>query len=234
MESPINTSFIPSEIRGGKGTRGVELPGGSDIFVVLSVVLFVASVALAAGVFLYQGYLQTATKTKSSELDRAKAAFEPSLINQLTRLDDRMLAGEKLLEAHIAPTVILRILEQSTLQSVAFDSFSFSGSDKSKMTLRMQGVAKSVNAIALQADLFGKTGVIASPIFSNITRQQDGIHFEVSAVVNPANITYVHELSAQAASVQPASSQSPTDTTSQQQTQATQPPTQEGEGSAQQ
>lgn len=192
MESPINTSFIPANVGNTKPARGLAMPGGGDVFVVVSIVLLVASVALAAGVFLYQGYLQTATQAKSSALDRAKAAFEPSLIAQLTRLDDRMIAGEKLLETHIAPTVILRALEQSTLQSVAFDSLSFSGTDKTKMTLRMQGVAKSVNAIALQADMFGKTGVITSPIFSNITRQQDGIHFDVSAVVSPSSITYVH------------------------------------------
>lgn len=204
MESPINTSFIPANVGNTKSVRGVSMPAGGDMFVVISIVLLVASVALAAGVFLYQGYLQTATKTKSDALERAKAAFEPSLIAQLTRLDERMISGEKLLEAHIAPTVILRALELATLQSVAFDSLSFSGAEKTKMTLRMQGVAKSVNAIALQADLFGKSGVITSPIFSNITRQQDGIHFDVSAVVNPSSITYVH---AAAQNVQPAQQQ---------------------------
>jgi hypothetical protein len=54
----------------------------------------------------------------------------------------------------------------------------------------MQGVAQSVNSIALQADIFSKSNVIASPIFSNIARASDGVHFDFTGVVNPTALNY--------------------------------------------
>ncbi len=54
----------------------------------------------------------------------------------------------------------------------------------------MEGVAQSVNSIALQAEIFSKNGVIASPIFSDIQRQPEGVHFSLSALINPAAINY--------------------------------------------
>lgn len=192
MESPIQSSFIPSDtVQAAKPVRSYYGSGAGDLFVLLALVLFVTSVALGAGVFLYKQYLTRAIEGKTEQLQRAKEAFEPALIVQLTRLDDRMRAGQKILDEHVAPSQILLLLEQSTLQSIAFRNFSFLAEDRAKMALKMQGVAQSVNAIALQADYLGKSGVLSSPIFSNITRQSDGIHFDLTAIVNPQAIRYV-------------------------------------------
>jgi hypothetical protein len=48
-----------------------------------------------------------------------------------------------------------------------------------------------VNSIALQADLFAKGGMITSPIFSNINREPDGVHFALTGIVNPAGINFL-------------------------------------------
>ena len=76
-------SFIPREMREvsvvSRGHRG----GLADLFILISIVFLVASVALAVGVFLYQQYLQSSSASKVDQLERAKAAFEPSLILEL-------------------------------------------------------------------------------------------------------------------------------------------------------
>lgn len=164
--------------------------GLNDLLLLSGIVLFVASAALAVAVFLYQQFLQTESTSKLAQLQRAKAAFEPSLIEQLTRLDDRMHAADGLLSAHVAPSAFFHALEQATLATVAFQSLDFQAADARHITVKMQGIAKSVNSIALQADLFSKNGVITSPIFSGIARQPDGVHFSLSAVVNPNAINY--------------------------------------------
>src|SRR3989338_1631074 len=58
------------------------------------------------------------------------------------------------------------------------------------MAVKMEGIARSVNSIALQADFFSKVGIITSPIFSNIDRQSDGVHFSFTATVHPSAIRY--------------------------------------------
>lgn len=168
--------------------------GGFDFFLLLAIVVFVASATLAGGVFLYSQYLSTSAASKLEQLERAKQAFEPALINDLMRLDHRMRTADTILESHIAPTTLFRLLEQLTLQTVSFSSFDFSSSQDG-LTLMMRGVAQSVNSIALQADLLSKSGIISNPIFSNINRQANGVNFDFSAEVNAAALNYANMVS---------------------------------------
>jgi hypothetical protein len=174
-----------------RGHRG----GLADIFLLVSAVLFVASVALAVSVFLYQQYLQSSGASKIDQLERAKAAFEPSLIQELTRVDDRMRAAGEILGSHTALSALFRMLEATTITTVAFRSFDFEAADAGHMSVKMDGIADSVNSIALQADLFSKGAMITNPIFSNINREVDGVHFSLSGLVDPAAINYAQIVS---------------------------------------
>ena len=170
--------------------RPSHAPAFADLLILISIVLCVASVILAIGVFLYVQFLQSQSSSKQAQLERAKQAFEPALIQQLTRLDDRMKAGDKILASHMAPTVFFHVLEQLTLQTVSFSTLDFEANDPQQMTLKMAGLAESVNSVALQADYLSKSGVITSPIFSNIGRQVNGVHFDLSALINPLSVRY--------------------------------------------
>lgn len=188
-------SFIPHEAAVAAQPLRKSGKGLADLFALIALVLFVASVALAVGMFLYKEYLGASAASKVDQLERAKAAFEPSLINELTRLDDRMQAAGEILQKHIAPSVFFQMLEQTTIGSVAFTSLDFEVTDAENMAIRMDGLAGSVNGIALQADLFSKGGMLTSPIFSNINREIDGVHFSLSANVNPLAINFTQLIS---------------------------------------
>jgi len=183
-------SFIPREMREVSVVGRVRRGGLADLFILIAVVFLVASVALAVAVFLYQQYLQSSGTSKVDQLERAKTAFEPSLIQELTRVDDRMRAAGEILGGHIAPSALFRMLEATTITTVAFRSLNFEAADAGNLSVKMDGIADSVNSIALQADLFSKGTMITNPIFSNINRETDGVHFNLSALVNPAAINY--------------------------------------------
>jgi len=190
MDTKQQNSFIPSD---AAQTQRVPRAGGNglvDLLTLISIVLLVASGALAVGVFLYQQYLQSSIASKTDQLERASAAFEPALIRELTRLDDRMRVASDVLGRHFAPSVFFHMLEQTTIQTTTFKSLTLEASDSSHMTIKMNGLADSVNSIAYQADLFSKIGVITSPIFSNIDRQPEGVRFDFSAQLNPTALNY--------------------------------------------
>ncbi len=189
-ETSVPPSFIPHDTGVVTPVSRRRSAGLSDLLLLCAIVLFVASAALAGGVFLYQQFLAAESASKLSQLERAKAAFQPSLIQELTRLDDRMHAADRILGSHVAPTAFFSALEKATLETISFQSLDFQSPDPQHMTIKMAGIAQSVNSIALQADLFSKNGVIASPIFSSIARQSDGVHFNLSAVLNPLSINY--------------------------------------------
>ncbi len=161
-----------------------------DLLMLFSLVLFIASAVLAGGVFFYAQYINATSASKLDQLNRAKAAFEPALISELTRLDDRMRAADEVLATHIAPSALFDVLEQLTLQTVSFSSLEFIGLSQSDMRLTMQGVAQSVNSIALEADLLSKSGVITNPIFSNINRTLEGVRFDFTSGIDPEGMRY--------------------------------------------
>lgn len=209
QQTSTQSSFMPHEsplvgkfdMRRGRGL--------GDLLVVVAIVLFVASSALAVAVFLYQEYLQTSINSKIDQLQRAKAAFEPSLIQQLTRLDDRMRAADQVLNSHIAPSAFFHMLQASTISSISYRDLDFEGTDPQHMSVHMDGIARSVNSIALQADLFSKGGMLSSPIFSNINRAEDGVHFSLAAIMNPAGINYEQLITSAVATPAQGAPQSP-------------------------
>jgi hypothetical protein len=189
MDSPTQPSFIPHEAVVSSSAR--RSGGGlAELGTLVSILVFIISAALGGGVFLYTQYLQSSNASKLQQLTTAESSFDPSLIQQITRLDTRMTAAEQLLSAHMAPSEISTMLEQSTVQDISFSSLELNATNPQQITLTMQGVAGSVNSIALQAQVFSQSGVIQSPIFSDIDAEADGVHFNFSALINPSVISY--------------------------------------------
>ena len=191
MESGIQSSFIPKDA--AEPTRTVRHSSGGlmELVVLVMIVLFITSAALAVAVFLYKQYLEASASSKRAALERAREAFDPTTILEITRLDDRMRAAEQILGDHIAPTAFFAALQLSTLTTVGFTSLDLLVNDDETISAKMTGIAESVNSIALQADVFSKNGVVVNPIFSDITRQQDGVHFSLATIINPAAVNYV-------------------------------------------
>ena len=191
MESQIKASFIPQDVGTEPKLRRGGTSGGSDLLVLAAIILLVASIALAASVFLYAQYLQGTITSKQASIDRARAAIEPALIDELARLDARMASAATLLGQHVAPSVVFDLLEQITLHSIALTDFSLTTEGVNSLKISMKGEAQSVNSIALQSDLYGRSGIITSPIFSDINRGTDGLmQFRVDAILNPTALRY--------------------------------------------
>ncbi|KKW19219.1 MAG: hypothetical protein UY61_C0061G0007 [Candidatus Adlerbacteria bacterium GW2011_GWC1_50_9] len=189
-EKQSSTSFIPRDGGQTSNTRRPGTGGLLELMILVAVVLFVASGALGVGVFLYNKFLQASSASKVDQLERASDAFEPKLIKELIRLDDRMRAASDILENHVAPSALFSMLEKTTLQTITFRSLTLDAVDSQHMSINMEGTANSVNSIAHQADLFSKVGMISSPIFSDIDRQDDGVNFTLSALLNSDTLSY--------------------------------------------
>lgn len=232
MESQIKASFIPQDV--GKARPAVRrmAAGGSDLIVLASIILMVASVALAAAVFLYAQFLQNSIVSKQDSIDRARASLEPALIEELSRLDARMGASDTLLQRHVAPSILFDLLEQITLQSIALTDLSVSSEGLDTIKISMKGEAQSVNSIALQSDLYGRSGVITSPIFSDINRATDGLmHFKVDAILNPNAMRYARLVEAvPSTQTQTNTTTQPVDTSAQQQPSGASTTTPQGAG----
>ena len=188
MEPKFQSSFIPKKSlsEGSSKPRG----GRMDLLTLLAVIFLLLSVTLAGGAFIYGKFTALNIEKKAKALEDAKAAFNPELINELSRLSRKMSVANSLMNNHISVSDVFAALEESTLKSIKFDDFNYNYAPD-KITISLRGKASGFSSIALQSDLFGKSKVIEKPVFSNLNLDDKGsVNFLFSAEVNPNAILY--------------------------------------------
>lgn len=191
METKYQTSFIPK-----KPVSTVERSNslGMNLFLLVSIVVFLISLGLAGYVFLSKQFLigkitadQTAIETNKTGL-----VSDSVTIESLILLNSRTKVAKTLLGKHVAVSPIFNFLQQGTLKSVRFSNFSFSASGKDAsgsnvVSVQMSGRAKDWETVASQADEFGKSEwkkIISAPKISNLSLNADGsVSFLFSAFV---------------------------------------------------
>jgi hypothetical protein len=190
MEERVTTSFIPKESLHADTTRRRTGSPAAFANIVAGAILILAILA-AGGVFSFEKYTESAIQSKQDSLARSREAFEPATILELSRLDGRISAAEKLLKTHTSASRLFDELEKVTLSSVKYDTFEYSASTPGHLLLTMTGEAQSYNAVALQSDAFSKSTIVTDPIFSNVTVGKSGaITFNFTGVIDPTRMLY--------------------------------------------
>ena len=190
MEERVTTSFIP---KASLQTAQVQRPRGNP-FALANLVcgmLLILAIVAAGGVYFFQQYTQSQIVAKQKSLAVSREAFEPDTIEQLSRLDTRMTAGETLLAQHISVSTLFDELEKLTLASVRYDTFDYEVAAPGHVVLTMTGEAASFNAVALQSEAFAQSAIITDPIFSSVNVGKTGaITFDFTGVIDTSRMTY--------------------------------------------
>lgn len=192
MQERVTTSFIPKDSLSSE--RAPLKTSKGNPFVLLNIiagVILIAAVVAAAGEFLFYAYTTQNISSKQASLERQRSAFEPATIEELSRLDKRLTAAQKLLKTHVALSLLFNDLESKTGVNLRFKDFSYAAAGPGKMVITMSGSAKSFNAVALESDALGKSTLLKDPIFSNLNIDQTGsVIFNFTAEVDTTRINY--------------------------------------------
>lgn len=208
MDPRFQTSFIPKKpvtapVR-GKASEPVSL------LTVISTSIFIAAIALTGAAFGYEKILSQDIEENKATLEQAKAAFDPDLIEQIIRLDNRIDSASELLGQHVAVSNLFRLLEENTLKTVRFTSFSFDFLGGDKVTIDMDGEAAGFTSIALQSDKFNSNPIFKNTILEDLKLEETGmVSFNVVTSVDPTSIMYRQLFQEAEASVPNASESSP-------------------------
>lgn len=190
MEERVKTSFIPKTSLQAPEARH---PSGNPVALANLVcgVTLILSIVAAGGLYAFLQYTNSQMAAKQESLSLSREAFQPATIRELARLDSRIQVGETLLASHLSPAKIFDELEQRTLSSVKYNSFSYAVAGPGHVILTMSGEAASFNAVAQQSDAFSKSAVITDPIFSNVNVGRAGtITFNFTGVVDASHMLY--------------------------------------------
>jgi len=181
------TSFIPKKSLAPISKRKPSV----GLYFIISVIVFLLATAGSVGVIVYKAYVEGGIESKAVSLQRAKEAFDPRLIDDLSRLDNRIESSGNILSSHIALTPLFDLLEELTLKNVRFEQFEFLVLDSGEMTLVMTGEAVNHATVVLQSDLLGQSRFLKDQIFSDINPDRSGnIGFSLEATVDPSLVSF--------------------------------------------
>lgn len=193
----FKTSFIPSKpIQ--PVTRGGELGvnRGSNFLTIITIVIFLATCVVSGGVYFYKITLEKSVEGQIAELQKIKSTLDPSIVGDSDRLNTKINAIKELLENHVAPSEILALLEEHTLKTLNFDTFTYKKEDSSNISISAVGQAKGFETIVLQSDKYSATSFLRNILFSGLqpNQQTAGVRFNLSGNVDPKLILYRDKL----------------------------------------
>lgn len=190
METKFQTSFIPKQPVTSEAPHHTS---AASLFFLFAFIIFMASLASAGGVFIYNEIIKKNIEDGKKQLTLNRNAFDPNTISQITRLNDRINAADNLLKKHKSVSTLFLVLSNATLKNVRFSDFNYTGAED-KIALSMRGQATSYETVALQAKEFTNPNlknVFRSPLFGDLTLDTQGnVSFSFTATVDPLLVDY--------------------------------------------
>ncbi len=187
LSPSIPTSFVPKQpVSTG---RHQYSNNGSNLFLLISLLIFGLAIIAAVGTFFYSQYLIAVQKKDDAALVAAEAAADPSTVAQFVRLRNRFTASDQILNQHVNLSNFLVQLGTLTLANVSFGGLEVSVADDRSAKISLHGIAKSLNSLAAESTVFANQPLIQSAIFSSISPSKDGISFAINATLDPSLVT---------------------------------------------
>ncbi len=166
----------------------------TGIFLVIAIILFLASAVVAGVVYFNKLHLDRSINGENGlteSLKKAREAFDKEFLETVTRFDKKLKSGSELLGQHSTVNPLFAALNQYTLGTVRFTSFDYSNAEGGpKLSLR--GEAQSFQSIALQSSSFVSSRVFRDIVFSDLNVDSKGmIVFSLSMRVDPTLVSYL-------------------------------------------
>jgi hypothetical protein len=180
------TSFIPKkavvEERKAEGSVG--------LLTAFVVIFFLVTLLTTVGMFLWKKSSDQNLVSTQKNFEELKNRFQPELIADLKRMDDRLNSAASLTSQHISPSKFLTFLQSVTFKDVRFTSFNYTF-EETGLKFILKGQAKNYAIIAMQSDAFKNNKYIKEYLFSNLNPEANGlISFDISMSVDPSFVLF--------------------------------------------
>ena len=137
----------------------------------LGLILIIAALAVSAGLYFWKYSLNKQAASFNTELQRLTSQRDMSLELRLNNLNSILEVFKSILDDHRYWSLVFKMLEEKTLNTVTFKSFD--GDDADSVFL-LTGRAPSYGVLAQQIKIFEDTPQIISVKASNIGLAEDG------------------------------------------------------------
>jgi hypothetical protein len=155
----------------------------------ISVAIFLVSLGVLSGSYLYSGLLDSDLKKLHTDLEKTKKEFEVSSIRNFSQMANTINLAKTVIGSHVAVSQAFAFVQDNTLQSTRFLDFSFGGEKGNSLALG--GEATSFSALAEQAHVFGTNKFVRSITLSDISLRKSGnVGFSMAMMLDASLTNY--------------------------------------------
>lgn len=173
MAQVPRSSFIPKQVPGTSSS--VRRRRRFHVFRTVSIAIFLGSLVLTGGAFLYKDYTLSQLEEQKTALANERSRFNEDDIASVRAFDRRLRAAAFLLDNHVAPSKIFDALELSTLQRVQFIEFQFRQRPSQEVTMTVHGGTEEFKTVALQSLQFGDDPLLGKVAFTELGTTDTGV-----------------------------------------------------------
>ena len=165
----IPASFIPQkEIRSRKKKNIFQV----NIFLLLSIIVFLTTIGASFGVFLWKNLAETSRDANLEQLNNSDRDLNRPQIIDFINTSNRLQSVEQILSQHVDVTTIFDTLEQFTLTEVVLSNFRFNTVD-GEVRVSADGTAPTYDYVAVQAKTYDQP-ILKDLILSNVDQNREG------------------------------------------------------------
>lgn len=179
--------------------KTIKHGGGASVFMFISVIIFILSLAGAGFTFFWKDVLVKQQASYQVELEKAEKRFDIALIEKLKKVNTKIDLANQLLKKHIAVSEVFDIMNSLTTEGIRFDNFEFTSpiatGDSARITVK--GTGNSFSSIAWQSDVlgqsikYGKNKVVKNPVLGDLVLDDKGnVGFTLTAGFETGDIYY--------------------------------------------
>lgn len=166
MQEIPRSSFIPKQ-SGSAIPAIIRRRRKFSVFSFIATLIFITSLVVAFGTYYYKGTTERRLDEAKKALSEEETKLGPDRLKEVRDFNRQLLAARFLLDQHLAPTKIFKVLEQTTMQRVRFEGFSFEYDPANRDAMvTLQGSTEEFKTVALQGDRYEDQPILAESIFS--------------------------------------------------------------------
>jgi len=187
MAPNFQSSFIPKE----SITEEVFKKKKAGVFGVLAVSLFIFSIIISGGAFVYKGIIKNDIKNLQTQLVEEEKNIDKKTIDDISKFSKKLSVAKSIVFKHKVVSNFIDTLASSTVSSVSFVDFGYDNMKENDLSVTLKGKAVDYASVALQEDIFSKVKYFKSTTFSNLTLGDGGVvSFDLKISVDPSISVY--------------------------------------------
>ena len=203
METKFQTSFIPKKQLSQTGSHVSSSSYGiSSLFLLIGSVIFIVSIAGAAGAYFWNDHVNTLQLQYKAELATRQKEFGIDKIEELKQDQNKIDTARKLIDNHLALSRVFGVLGKFTTEDVRFMSLDISAPSgptaaTDSIKISMRGYGMSFPSVAWQSDVLSQLEkyiprkLVKNPILSDPSLDSSGtVSFGFSATMDAQNFLY--------------------------------------------